>query len=39
MNGAQFLFWVLIAFVALVFVLEQAVEWLDKLLAWWEGRR
>ena len=35
-----------ILFVALLFVLEQAVEWVDwlvirvdRLAAWWEGRR
>ena len=39
MNGAQFVFWVLITFVALLFVLEQAVEWVDRIAKWWEGRR
>ena len=40
MNGVQFLFWVIVAFVALLFVLEQGVEWVNRLVDWWErGKR
>jgi hypothetical protein len=40
MNGAHVLFWVVITFVALMFVLEQAVEWADRIAQWWErGKR
>jgi len=40
MTDAQFLFWAVATFVALLFVLEQAVEWVDRIAEWWErGKR
>ena len=40
MTDAQFLFWAVIAFVAALFVVEQALKWVDRLVDWWErGRR
>lgn len=38
MTDAQFLFWALVVFVALLFVVKQALAWVKRLVDWWDGR-